>query len=128
MAGNASDYLEEAIGDHVFMNVPYTSPSTLYLAVYSVAPTDAGGGTEATGGSYAREVVTFEQGASPGQYLNDVAIDFVNMPAGTWVAYGIHDHPTAGNLLTHAAPVSPKTTSAGQTLNVAAGDVAATVT
>ena len=52
MAG-FSDYLEDKVLDHVFGGNAYTAPSTLYVALYTVAPTDTGGGTEVSGGAYA---------------------------------------------------------------------------
>ena len=51
MAG-FSDYLEDKVLDHVFGGTAYTAPSTLYVALYTVAPTDTGGGTEVSGGGY----------------------------------------------------------------------------
>ena len=47
MAG-FSDYLEDKVLDHVFGGVAYTQP-TKHVALYTVAPTDTGGGTEVTG-------------------------------------------------------------------------------
>ena len=57
MAG-FSDYLEDKVLDHVFGGVAYTQP-TKHVALYTVAPTDTGGGTEVTGGAYARQSVAF---------------------------------------------------------------------
>ena len=42
-----SNYLETELLDHVFTNSAYTAPSTLYLALFTGAPGEAGGGTEA---------------------------------------------------------------------------------
>jgi len=56
MAGK-SDYLENTILDLVYGGVAYTPPAILYVALFSVAPTDAGGGTELSGGGYARVAV-----------------------------------------------------------------------
>ncbi len=120
---SASDYLESKLRDHVLRNIAYTSPPTIYLAVYSAAPTDAGGGTEATGGSYARKVLTFAAGGTAGEATTSASVDFVNMPAGTWVAAGVHDALTAGNLLLWNTLAAPKTTLAGETLSFAVGDV-----
>ena len=53
MAG-FSDYLEDKVLDHVFGGTAYTAPSTLYVALYTVAPTDTGGGTEVLGRGYSR--------------------------------------------------------------------------
>ena len=49
MAG-FSDYLENKVLEHVFENSAYTAPSTLYAALFTVAPSDTGGGTEVSGG------------------------------------------------------------------------------
>jgi len=45
MAGSFTDYLEDKILKHVFTNVAYTSPTTVYVGLFTVAPTDVGGGT-----------------------------------------------------------------------------------
>ena len=50
MAG-FSDYLEDKVLDHGFGGTAYTAPTTLYVALYTVAPTDTGGGTEVSGGA-----------------------------------------------------------------------------
>src|SRR4030095_7335610 len=50
----ASDYLENLIVDHLFRTRTWTKPTALYLALYTSAPSDSGGGTEVAGGSYAR--------------------------------------------------------------------------
>lgn len=58
MAGSLSRYLKAALLEEAFGAAAFTAPATLYLALYTVAPTDNGGGTEVTGGSYARKAVT----------------------------------------------------------------------
>ena len=35
-----SDYLENKVLGHVFGGTAYTAPSTLYVALYTVAPSD----------------------------------------------------------------------------------------
>lgn len=77
------------------------------VGLYTVAPTQSTAGTEVTGGSYARESVTF--GAPSGGVITNSAQ--VNLPTpsanwGTVVAHGLSDAASAGNLLTFAA-VSP---------------------
>ena len=42
MAG-FSDYLENKVVGHVFGGSAYTAPSTLYVALYTSAPSDTGG-------------------------------------------------------------------------------------
>ena len=54
-----SNYLENALINAVLRNTSYTSPTTVYVSLYTTDPTDAGSGTEVSGGSYARIAVTF---------------------------------------------------------------------
>ena len=122
MAGNLSNYLENKLIDHFLGTTTYTKPSAVYVALYTVAPSDAGGGTEVTGGSYARQTAAFTAAAS-GATSNSANIDFTNMPAATVVAIGIFDALTSGNLLLHGTLTTNKTTDAGDTLRIATGDL-----
>ena len=122
MAGNLSDYLENKVLDHFLGTTAYTMPATVYIALYTAAPNDAGGGTEATGGSYARQTATFSA-ASCGATSNDTNIDFASMPAATIVAIGVHDAITSGNLLVWGTLSSNKALDAGDTLRIATGDL-----
>ena len=122
MAGNLSNYLENKLLDHFLGTTSYTMPSPVYVALYTVAPSDAGGGTEATGGSYARQTATFSA-ASSGATSNDANIDFTNMPTSTVVAIGVHDALTSGNLLVWGTLTANKSLDAGDTLRIATGDL-----
>lgn len=55
---NMSDSLENAIVDWYFRGQTFTPPATIYVALFTANPSDTGGGTEVTGGSYARVGVT----------------------------------------------------------------------
>jgi hypothetical protein len=122
MAGNLTDYLENKILDHFLGTTAYTSPAAVYVGLFTVAPSDAGGGTEVTGGSYARQAATFTAAAS-GATSNDTNIDFTGMPAATTVAIGIFDASTSGNMLLYGTLTTNKTTDAGDTLRIATGDL-----
>jgi len=122
MAGNLSDYLENKLLDHFLGTATYTKPTTVYVALYTVAPSDAGGGTQVTGGSYARQTATFSAAAS-GTTSNTANIDFAGMPAATTVAIGVFDALTSGNLLLWGTLTANKTTDAGDTLRIATGDL-----
>src|SRR3990167_3149462 len=119
MAGSFSDFLELEVLDHVFGAAAYTAPATLYFALFTVAPTDAGGGTEVTGGSYARKDVannaTNFPAAAAGAKSNGTAITFVTATAswGTVTYVGLLDASTAGNLLAWAGLTTSKTISNG---------------
>lgn len=122
MAGNLSNYLENKLLDHFLGTTAYTMPTTVYVGLYTVVPTDAGGGTQVTGGSYARQTAAFSAAAS-GTTSNTANIDFAGMPAATTVAIGVFDAITAGNLLLWGTLTTNKTTDAGDTLRIATGDL-----
>ena len=50
-----SNYLETELLDHVFANNAYTSPSSVYVGLFTTSPAEDGSGTEVSGGSYARQ-------------------------------------------------------------------------
>lgn len=110
--GSKSDYLENKILDHILGGPDYARPATIYIALFTVAPTDAGGGTEIAGGSYARKAVTNDAtnwpAASGGAKSNGLAITFVKATAnwGTVVAFAIFDAITGGNMMQWGA-ISP---------------------
>src|SRR5262245_56639929 len=49
-----STFLANEILDHVFSAASYTAPANITCALYTASPSDAGGGTEVSGGAYAR--------------------------------------------------------------------------
>ena len=53
-----SNYLENALINATLRNTSYTSPTTVYMGLYTSDPTDANTGTEVSGGSYTRMAVT----------------------------------------------------------------------
>ncbi len=77
-----------------------------YVGLFTAVPTEAGGGTEVVGGSYARQAyqpgdANWTAATAQGDASSKVAITFP-APTGNWgtvVAIGIFDRATAGNLL-----------------------------
>lgn len=123
-----SDYLENKVLAHVFGGSAYTAPATLYLALYTVAPTDAGGGTEVSGGSYARQTCAFT--VTGNLATNTAAVEWP-VATGTWgtvVAVGVLDASTAGNLLAYGTLTASKTIASGDVLRIPAGDLDITLT
>lgn len=127
--GSKADYLENELLDHVLSAATWTAPVTVYIALYTVTPTDAGGGTEVTGGSYARKDVTNNAtnwpAASGGAKANGTAITFAQATAdwGTVVAFAIMDAAAAGNMLYWGAISPTKTIQNGDTASFAIGDL-----
>jgi len=126
VAGNLTNYLESKLIDHFLGTTTYTKPATVYVGLFTVIPGEAGGGTEVTGGSYARQAATFGA-ASSGATTNDTNIDFAGMPAATTVAIGIFDASTSGNMLLYGALTTNKTTDAGDTLRIATGSLSVSI-
>jgi len=121
-----SDYLEDKVLDHVFGGNAFTAPSTLYVALFTVAPTDTGGGTEVSGGAYARQTATFNvSGTDPTTATNAAAIEYPTATAdyGTVVAVGIFDASSGGNMLAYASLTASKTIASGDVFRIPAGDI-----
>ena len=125
-----TDYLEDALLKHVFTNTAYTSPTTVYAALFTVAPSDTGGGTEVSGGAYARQSITFSVSGTSTLATNSASVEYPTATAdyGTVVAVGIFDASTSGNLLAYANLTTSKTVSTGDVFRFNAGDVDITLT
>ena len=123
-----TDFMENKIIDHMLRNQAYTPPSTLYVALFTTATTDAGGGTEVSGGSYARKAVTLAA-ASGGASENSAAITFPTATAdwGTITHVALMDALTGGNMLMHTPLDASKTINNGDTFKINAGDLDVTV-
>lgn len=126
-----SDYLEQKLLDHVFGGAAYTQPTNTYAALFTAAPSDAGGGTECSGTGYARQAISWNAAASPGGTKdNSAQIDFGTDTLGDWgtlTHVGIFDAAVAGNLLMHGALTVSKTPQAGDPVNFPVGDLVLTL-
>lgn len=129
MAGSKSDFLELELLDHVLGNQAYSAPATVYVALYTTAPTDAGGGVEVSGGAYARVAVTNNltnwPAAAAGAKANGTEIEFPTATAdwGTVVAFAILDASSGGNFLYWGDLTQSKTINNGDTAKFAVGDL-----
>lgn len=120
-----SDYLEDKVLEHVFGGNAFTAPSTLYVALFTVAPSDTGGGTEVSGGGYARQTATFNvSGTNPTEASNVAAIEYPTATAnyGTVLAVGVFDASSGGNLLAYSTLTTNKTIDSGDVFRINAGD------
>ena len=123
-----SNYLENALINATLRNTSFTSPSVVYLGLYTSDPTDADTGTEVSGGSYARQAITF--GApSNGVTTNTAAIEFPQATAnwGTVGWIGIEDALSGGNLLYHSPLNASKTIASGDIFKIAIGSLSVTL-
>lgn len=135
-----SDFLENKLTDWLFRGQAIgitgasaaagTGPTSLYVALLTAAPSDTGGGTEVTGGSYARVAVTSAlanwagtqapasttaSSGTTGTTSNNGTVTFP-APTANWGSithFGIYDASTAGNLLIYGALTVAKTVNSG---------------
>ena len=120
-----SNYLETELLDHVFANNAYTSPTTVYVGLFTSSPTDANSGTEVStsGTAYARQSGSFT--VSGNTATTSAAIEWPTATAswGTITHIGIYDASSAGNLLAWAALTASKTIASGDVFRIPAGDI-----
>lgn len=132
--GSFSDYLENAILDHVFKTTTYAVPTNIYIALcLSTVEEDDTGSTlpsEASGGSYARKVMDTWDAASGGATENTNVITFAEATAlwGTITDFAIVDHLTTGKLLGYGKLTTSKGIGTGDTAKFATGDIDVTLT
>jgi len=125
MAGFKSYYLCDELLDHVLGGSTFSPPGTVYFALYTAAPTPAGGGTEVSGGSYARVAKTNNSTNFPASSnqtkKNATVIDFGTATAdwGTIVGIGILDAASGGNLIYYGPLSVPRTINNGDSFSVA---------
>ena len=123
-----SNFLENALINATLRNTTYTSVATVYVSLWTSDPTDAGSGTEVSGGSYARTAVTF--GApSNGASLNSADVTFPTATAswGTVGWIGINDAASSGNLLYHTALDTAKAIDSGDIFKISTGNLSVTL-
>lgn len=136
-AAAMSDYLENKLIDHVFRGTSFTAPANIYVALYTSSCSDTGGGTEVTGGSYARVAVatgtttwtntqasgTGASSGTGGTTSNSSAVNFATPSAGwgTVTYVGLTDASTSGNLLVCSALTTGKTINTSDTVSFPTG-------
>lgn len=125
-----SDYLENKLIDHILRGQTYTSPANTYIGLFTTNPSDTGGGTEVSGGSYARVTIpgaltswagtqgantTVASSGTSGTTSNNGSITFP-APTANWgviTGFGMFDASTSGNLLFYGALTINKTVNNG---------------
>ena len=124
MASQMSTYLQNAVVNATLRNTSYTSPTTVYVGLYTAAPTAGGGGTEVSGGSYARTAVTMGSPSS-GVSTNSANCTFPTATAswGTVTYMGIFDASTSGNMLYFAPLTNSKTIDIGDVFQISSSNL-----
>lgn len=133
MAG-FTDAVEILLLDHFLTDATWTPPTTLYIALSSTTPTEAGGNfTEPSGGSYARVATTAADwsgatGTAPVTKTTTAAKTFTTATAD-WLSaanltyFGIYSALTVGTLYAFGALTVAKPVLNGDTANFPAGSL-----
>jgi hypothetical protein len=125
-----SDFSEKLLLDWLMTDGTATRPTAWYVALYTAAPSDSGGGTEVSGSGYTRQSVTFAAASSPaGTTSNTNTVSFT-ASGGSWgtiTHIGIFDADTSGNLLWHGGLTASKVVGDGDTIEFAIGNLDLTI-
>ena len=122
MADNLSDVAENRALDWICGNSTTAPSGQLKVALVTANGSDGAAGTEVTGGSYARQNVTFSA-ASGGATSNTADLVWAAMPAATVVGVEVYDSAGTPVRWWHGALAASKTLQAGDELRIAAGEL-----
>lgn len=122
MADNLPDTIENELLDALVGTSTYSVTGAIKLRLMTANGSDASAGTEVTGGSYVAQTITFTTAAS-GAIENNTAISFTGMPAVTVVGIEIYDSAGSPKRLLYGALTSPRTVTAGDTVQFASGAI-----
>lgn len=123
-----SNYLENALINGTLRGTTFAAPASVFVSLHTADPTDAGTGTEVSGGSYVRQAATF---GAPSNGVSTTTADITYPQAtagyGTVSFIGIWDAVSAGNMLYHTPLDVSKTIDTGDIFKIAAGSLTVTL-
>lgn len=125
-----SNYAEKLLLDWLVTTGSATRPTVWYVALYTAAPSDAGGGTEVSGFNYSRKAITFAAATSPDGTTSNTNTLLFTATGGAWgtvTHLGILDALTSGNLLWHGALTTSKTIADGDSIEFLSADIVLTL-
>jgi len=123
----ASDYTENLSLTWLLTANAATRPTTWYVSLHTTATTDAGGGTEVTGGSYARQAATFTVTNDTAATSANILFPTATADWGTITHVAIWDSLSSGNMLFHGAASSSKLIQTGDAYLINSGNLTVTM-
>ena len=100
-----------------------TRPTSWYLALYTVAPDDTGGGTECSGTGYARQSFTMSVSGNTASNTANVEFPTAGGSWGTITSVGVFTASTGGTLIAYGNLATSKAIDTGDVLRVPTGDL-----
>lgn len=123
-----SDFAENLLVDWLMTGATVTRPTTWFVALFTTAPNDTGGGVEVSGGGYARSAVTFAP-SSGGQSVNSADVSYsATADWGTVTHAAIFDAASGGGILWHGAFISQRTVLDGDNFTIPTGGLVVSIT
>jgi len=125
-----SDHAENLLLNFLMTTGTATRPTNWYLALFTAAPSDTGGGTECSGNGYSRQTVAWDAASgSGGTTSNSGTVTFTASGGnfGNVTHIGIFDASTSGNLLWHGAMAAAKQVNSGDSIQFATGSIDLTI-
>ena len=122
MADNLPNVIENQLLDALVGADTFSVTTPIKLALVTANGDDASAGTEVTGGSYARQTITFTA-ADAGEIENASAISFTAMPAVTVVGIEFYDSAGSPKRLAYGALTASRTVTSGDTVQFASGAI-----
>ena len=119
-----TDYAENKILN--LMRAVAWTEFAAYVALFTAAPSDAGGGTEVSGGSYARELAGLSEATGAGGATANAADITFTTATGDWgtvTHVALMDAITAGNMIMWSALDASKAVGSGDTFKINAGEL-----
>lgn len=119
-----TDYLEDNLINHVLRGIAFPNPPAIYVALFTTAPTESGGGVEVSGGSYARQSTTFVA-PTTGTTSNATPVVYPTATAdwGTVTSFALMDAVTGGNMLYFANLNASRNILTGDVLSFPTGQL-----
>lgn len=131
----ASDFTEILALNYLLTTESVSRPTAWYVGLFTVAPSDSGGGTEISGNNYARQSVTFnpaDQPSTGSTFVDNTAtITFPTALGGNWgtiVAIGIYSAVSGGDLYFHGNLTASKVVNENDTFQIQAGNLIISLT
>ena len=122
-----SNTFETDVLEWLFTGTSVTRPTAWYVGLFTTDPTEAGTGTEVSGGSYAREAATFSVTGDTATTTAAIEWSAATADWGTITHIAVHDALTGGNQIAYAELTSAKTIGTGDILRIPTGELTITL-
>lgn len=127
-----TDYTENLVLNWLLTTNSATRPTAWYVALFTAAPSDTGGGTEVSGSGYTRMATgTMTVAGTATTASNAAAIEFAAASGGNWGTIthaAIMDASTSGNMLAWAPLTTARTINDGDVFRIPAASLTVSLT